>query len=37
LRGDGNNQGSAANAPLACALFSMAFHETAFEGTKIVL
>jgi hypothetical protein len=37
LRCDGNSQGSAANAPFACALFNIAFHETAFEGTKIIL
>jgi hypothetical protein len=37
LRCDGNSQGSAANAPFACALFNIAFHETTFEGTKIIL
>jgi hypothetical protein len=37
LRGDGNNQGSPANASLACALLGAAFHETALKGTKIIL
>jgi hypothetical protein len=37
LRGDGNNQRSAADSSFTRALLGAAFHEAALQGTKIIL